>query len=266
MIKGIDVSKYQKDIDFKKVKADGVDFVIIRAGFGKAQEDPYFVANIKGAIEAGLKVGVYWFVYAKTSTDIIANAKMCDATLRNFKDKLDLGVWCDFENDSDKYAGRTLSLKERTAWVKCFMDLLFAQGYKVGLYANPDYLDNKLGNLSQYSLWLAWYTDKKEKIKKYTPYIWQYTSKGKVNGIKGYVDMNYLFDKEETLKDTVTKKGIVATNGSNLMLRAGKSTKDKILARIPNGSEIEIVETGDWYKVIYGDTVGYCFGKYVSEV
>lgn len=264
MIKGIDVSKWQRDIDFNKVKADGIDFVIIRAGTGKSTEDPYFSKNIRGAIDAGLKVGVYWFIYAKTSNDIIVNAKMCDAVLRNYKDSITLGVWADFEYDSDKYCARQLSVKERTAWVKLFLDTLYAKGYKVGVYANKDYKDNKFGNLSQYSLWFARYTDDESKVQNYNPFMWQFTDKGKVNGIKGNVDMNYLMTVVSGTKDYV---GTVTTNGSNLMLRNEPNTKGQILKKIPNGSEVKIIArpTEGWLFVEFEGVQGYCFGKYVKE-
>ena len=77
--KGIDVSQYQQNIDFKKVKASGVDFVIIRAGFGKYanQKDPYFESHYKAAKAAGLKVGAYWYSYAATVAEAKAEAQTC---------------------------------------------------------------------------------------------------------------------------------------------------------------------------------------------
>jgi len=265
---GIDVSKHNGSIDFNKVKADGYDFVIIRAGYGKSNKDTNFADNVKKALSAGLKIGAYWFIYAKTSNDIIANVRMAHATLNNYKDKLEMGVWADYEYDSDRYVGRQLSVQERTAWVKTFIEGMKSNGYDCGLYANPDYLDNKFGNLKSYKLWIARYTDNADKVKDYKPFMWQYTSYGKVNGIKGNVDLN----KCEWLGLTAPKKccGVVATNGSNLMLRAGASTKDKILKKIPNGKHIGILDKdkydGEWYKVCYENTIGYAFSKYIKEI
>lgn len=262
---GIDVSKHNGSIDFNKVKADGYDFVIIRAGYGKSNKDSNFADNVKKALSAGLKIGAYWFIYAKTSNDIIANVRMAHATLNNYKDKLEMGVWADYEYDSDRYVGRQLSVQERTAWVKAFIEGMKSNGYDCGLYANPDYLDNKFGNLKSYKLWISRYTDNVNKVKDYKPYMWQYTSYGKVNGVKGSVDINKLFEKP--IEEPKKYYGIVTTNGSNLMLRAGKSTKDKILKKIPNGKQVEILDKycGDWYKIKYEGTVGYAFAKYVKE-
>lgn len=262
---GFDISKHNGSIDFNKVKADGYDFVIIRAGYGKSTKDSRFDENIRKALNAGLKVGVYWFIYAKTSNDILANAKMAVATIGNWKDKITMGVWADYEYDSDKYIGRMLSIQERTAWVKAFCNYMIDKGYECGVYANPDYLDNKFGNLKSYKLWIARYTTDESKVKDYNPVIWQYSSTGKIAGINGNVDL----DKCEWLGITKPKKccGIVTTKGSNLMLRAGASTKDVILKKIPNGKQVGILEKlGDWYKVCYEDTVGYAFAKYISEV
>lgn len=267
---GFDISKHNGSIDFNKVKAEGYDFVIIRAGYGKSTKDSRFDENIRKALNAGLKVGVYWFIYAKTSNDILGNAKMAIATVGNYKDKITMGVWADYEYDSDKYAERQLSKAERTAWVKAFCDYMIDKGFDCGVYANPDYLDNKFSNkLNEYKLWIARYTNDESKVTGYKPYMWQYSSTGKVNGINGNVDLNKIIDSQEKPIDTKPKcYGIVTTKGSNLMLRAGKSTKDTILKKIPNGKQVEILDKycGDWYKVCYEDTIGYAFAKYISEV
>lgn len=265
---GIDVSKHNGSIDFNKVKADGYDFVIIRAGYGKSTKDSKFDDNIRKALAAGLKVGAYWFIYAKTGNDILGNVKMAHAVLNNWKDNITMGVWADYEYDSDKYVGRQLSVQERTAWVKAFIEGMKGNGYDCGLYANPDYLDNKFGNLKAYNLWIARYTTDENKVKDYKPFMWQYSSTGKVNGINGNVDLN----KCEWLGLTAPKKccGIVTTNGSNLMLRNEPSTKGQILKKIPNGKQIGILDkdkySGKWYKVRYEDTTGYAFSKYIKEI
>ena len=262
---GFDISKHNGSIDFNKVKADGYDFVIIRAGYGKSTKDSRFDENIKKALNAGLKVGVYWFIYAKTSNDILANAKMAVATIGNWKDKITMGVWADYEYDSDKYVGRMLSVQERTAWVKAFCNYMIDKDYDCGVYANPDYLDNKFGNLKSYKLWIARYTTDESKVKDYNPVIWQYSSTGKIAGINGNVDL----DKCDWLGLTEPKKscGIVTTNGSNLMLRNEPSTKGTILAKIPNGKQVGIINkpTDGWYFIRYQDKQGYAFAKYIKE-
>lgn len=265
---GIDVSKHNGSIDFNKVKADGYDFVIIRAGYGKSTKDSRFDENIKKALNAGLKVGVYWFIYAKTSNDIIANVKMAHAVLNNWKETLTMGVWADYEYDSDKYVGRQLSVQERTAWVRAFVEGMKDNGYDCGVYANPDYLDNKFGNLKSYKLWIARYTTDESKVKDYNPVMWQYSSTGKIAGINGNVDIDKLLEEpiEEPVED-VKCYGIVTTKGSNLMLRNEPSTKGTILEKIPNGKQVEIINrpTDGWYFVRYNDKQGYAFAKYIKE-
>ena len=198
MIKlGIDVSKHQGLIDWKKVAACGIEFAIIRAGYGKNTVDPYFVENICGAQTAGLKIGVYWFVYALNEQDALANAEKFHNTIESYKDIIDLKVWCDYEYDSDNYSIKNdvvQNKESRTRIVKTFLHYLEEKGWDVGVYANPDYLNTKFEDLSEYPLWLAKYGSDKGK---FYPFMWQYSSKGTVLGINGNVDMNHLYVEEE---------------------------------------------------------------------
>ena len=195
-MKGIDVSKHQGLIDWKKVANAGIEFAIIRAGFGKSTVDQYFIENIVGSHTAGLKVGVYWFIYALNEQDAIKNAEMFHKTIAPYKDAITMGVFADYEYDSDSYAkknGIVHSVATRTKIVKAFLNCLKEKGWEVGNYANPDYIKNKFNDLSEYPLWLAWYGATEEKAKGYKPIMFQYTSEGKVDGIKGNVDMNYFY-------------------------------------------------------------------------
>ena len=198
MIKsGIDVSYHQGTIDWKKVKESGVEFSIIRAGYGKNTTDEKFIENIVGAHTAGLEIGIYWFIYALNEKDAIENAKRCIDTIALYKDIITLKVWCDYEYDSDNYSIKNnvvQSKESRTKIVKAFLHTLEEHGYDVGLYANPDYLNNKFLELSEYPLWLARYSSEKGD---YEPFMWQYSSKGSVPGIKGNVDMNHLYAVDE---------------------------------------------------------------------
>lgn len=196
-MKGIDVSKYQGNINWAKVKAAGIKFVIIRAGYGKTTVDSKFKRNIEGAIAQGLHVGVYWFIYGINEFDIFRNAKKFHETIAPYKDHIDMKVWCDFEYDTDKKAnkqGKVFTKEERTALVKYFCKYMSDYGYDVGVYANPDYLKNKFNDVSEYPLWLALYASNK---RNYHPFMWQHTSKGKVAGIIGNVDMNICYGEVE---------------------------------------------------------------------
>ena len=196
-MKGIDVSYHQGMIDWKKVKASGIDFVIIRAGYGKNTMDEKFIENIVGATTAGIKnIGIYWFIYASGIADARLNAEKCQEIIRLHKEHINLKIWADWEYDSDKRNPQTKV--GRTAIVKTFLHAMEEKGYDVGVYANPDYLENKFEDLSEYPLWLAKYSSDKGE---YTPYIWQYSSKGSVQGINGNVDMNILYEENASVKN-----------------------------------------------------------------
>ena len=193
--KGIDVSYHQGIIDWQKVKNDGVTFAIIRAGYGKTQMDKKFIENICGANTSGIEVGIYWFIYAKNVSEAIENADRCHACISLYKGIIKHKVWADWEYDSDKRNPQTKA--GRTAIVKAFCERLESHGYDVGVYANPDYMKSKfdMSQLSKYPLWLAKYSSSKGS---YNPFMWQYSSKGNVSGIKGNVDMNIMYGVEST--------------------------------------------------------------------
>lgn len=193
VIKGIDVSYYQGNIDWKKVKESGISFAILRAGYGKSTVDKKFVRNIEECIKYNIPVGVYWFIYATNIQEVLINAQKCMSLIAPYKDKITMKVWCDFEYDTDanaKKRGVVFTKEMRTSMVKAFCDAVKSGGYEVGVYANPDYLNTKFNDLSMYPLWLAKYSSTKGDI---DCDIWQYSSKGKVNGISGYVDMNIYY-------------------------------------------------------------------------
>lgn len=190
-MQGIDISSYQIVEDWNAVKNSGVEFVIFRAGWGKTNIDSSFKKHIEGALSVGLKVGVYWFLYAKNEADVLKNAEKCDKVIAPYKDKIKMRVWCDWEYDSDKYfAG--LDKKTRTAWVVKFCEALKDKGYEVGVYANRDYLLNYFDDLSAYPLWYAFYSSKKDR----DCLIWQSSSKGKIAGIGGNVDLDTSYEAE----------------------------------------------------------------------
>lgn len=189
---GIDVSKYQPSINWAAVKSSGVDYVIIRCGYrgsstGALIEDPYFKSHIKGAKAAGLKVGVYFFTTALTEAEAVEEASMCAYLCNGYG--LDFPIFMDCESSPrDGYNG--MSASQRTAIIKAFCNTVKSAGYSAGVYANKTWLSSymKAGELSGYKIWLAQYNSAPTYSGKYD--MWQYTSKGSVNGISGYVDMN----------------------------------------------------------------------------
>ena len=186
-IKGIDVSKHQGVIDWKKVKAGGVEFAIIRIGYGGSApvKDERFEENYKNAKGNGIKVGVYLYSYADSESDLIKEYESVIDWLGN-RD-LDLPVYFDVE---DKKMS-SLSKSVLSNYVKTFCDKIEKAGYWAGIYANKNWLENKLdmNYLKDYTVWLAQWTNSPTYKGSYA--MWQYTSNGKVDGIGGRVDMNY---------------------------------------------------------------------------
>lgn len=182
IVKGTDISKWQGAVDFVKMKQMGIEFVIIRAGYGET-EDKMFTAYINAALMAGLAVGVYWFIYAKDGDGAKKNADKFEQIVRPYKDKITCGAWADWEYDSDKKAG-ALTVAQRSNIVDKFCQIMVTYGYEVGIYANKDYINNKFTEklIAKYPLWYAQYNAQMDaaayKGKNRKPYMWQYSSKG----------------------------------------------------------------------------------------
>ncbi len=195
--KGIDVSKHQGTIDWKKVAEDGVEFAFIRValrgyGTGKLVEDEYFDRNIKGAINAGIKVGVYVYSQAITEEEALEEANFVLDKIAPYK--LDCPVVYDVElvAGADGRMNR-LTPEERTQMALIFCQTIENAGYKPMIYHNMEMaaLKINLEALEGYDKWFAYYNQNM-----YYPYqydVWQYSEKGRVNGIKGDVDLNISF-------------------------------------------------------------------------
>lgn len=196
MLKGIDISKHQGSIDFKRVKADGIGFVIIREGYRKVI-DPRFLEYVKGARAAGLPIlGVYHFIY----TDGATPTEGAQSTIANLKkagfDPVDTWIFADIEEDTWLKNKQKCTLELCTAYVKEYLDTLKAAGCKkLGIYTNNDYHLNYLdwSILAEYKskVWLADYTGGPDR-----PCVLQQTSdKGYVDGINDTVDTDLLIDE-----------------------------------------------------------------------
>lgn len=212
--KGIDISYWQETVDFEKVKNDGIDFVILRQGYRK-QTDSKFFEYVEGAKKAGLEIhGVYHFCYALNAKDAKEEAKLCLSDIKKAKlDKNKIIVFYDFEYDTVKKAaaaGVTLGKTQCIEFTNAFCEYITSKGYKAGIYCNQDYYKNMYdaATLSKYPIWLAQYNDK---APVHECLYQQYSSKGKVDGIKTNVDMNWYFGKEDV------KMGTTATDILNTM-------------------------------------------------
>ncbi len=197
---GIDVSSHQKEIDWEKVAASGVEFVMIRVGYrgygaeGTLNLDPYFQQNILGASQAGLKIGVYFFSQAITAIEAAEEAQFVLNALGGFP--LTYPVVYDWETVSSSGA-RTKGL-DNTILTDCavtFCEMVAASGYEPMIYYNlpVGYNHYQLDRLTAYDKWFAQYTSKNKPDMYYDYRIWQYTDSGSVPGIEGKVDMNIAF-------------------------------------------------------------------------
>lgn len=187
---GIDVSQFQGVIDWQAVKDSGIDFAIIRAGYGKElnQVDPYFYRNIEGAQAVGIDVGIYWYSYADDTATARREAEVCYEIIKNYS--LDYPVYFDIEES--KHANMTIA--QTSAIVDTFCTEMENRGYFVGVYSYANFLQSHVYRsvLEKYDIWVAQYS---ENLTAYNGHysMWQYSSTGQVNGIGGNVDVNYCY-------------------------------------------------------------------------
>ncbi|MBP5197786.1 MAG: glycoside hydrolase family 25 protein [Lachnospiraceae bacterium] len=194
---GIDVSKWNGDIDWDKVKNDGVNFAIIRIGYrgsvtGALVEDPYFKANIDGAKQSKVDTGIYFFTQAVNEVEAVEEAS---AVLNLLGDKkIDYPIFIDTEGAGGNGRADGLDKEMRTKVCEAFCRTIENAGYTAGVYASRNWFNNNLdtSKLEKYKIWLAEYRS----VPLYGGYYdcWQYTSKGSVDGIKGRVDLNLWYE------------------------------------------------------------------------
>ena len=190
---GVDVSAYQGKIDWKKVKASGIDFAIIRLGYrgyesGKLVEDDYAKANLKGAMEAGLKVGAYFFSQALSIKETDEEIKFILKILGDTK--LEMPLVLDWEIPANTARTRNMDATTLTDIQRHFCGQVRDKGYQPMIYFNWHQSEKLyyLSELEEYPFWLALYQDRMTYPWKIE--MWQYTDKGKVPGIQGNVDLN----------------------------------------------------------------------------
>ena len=201
-MKGVDISQHNGDVDFGRVKSAGIEFVILRAGYGKciSQIDVDFYRNYKNAKENGLKVGAYWYSYASNPDEALLEAKVFCEVVKGLD--FDLPLYYDIEEN--------VSLKQATANIQSFCNYLESQGYFAGVYANANAFNNFIDSSikSRYTTWLAHWSDKPAFV---SP-MWQNSSTGRIDGVKGYVDTDIAND--ELLKWVKQRGGEIPASNS----------------------------------------------------
>lgn len=202
--KCIDISRHNGAVDFKKVKAAGINNVILRCGFTgygsalKCKKDEKFETNYKNAKDAGLNVGAYYYAVATTEAHADKEAAFVLSLLKG--KQFELPVYYDVEDNHDTDAAgvhpqnmQTIGKKKLTAVVNRFCSTVEKAGYFTGFYTSTWWANQLLDMsvLKRYTLWLAQWNEKPTYKGDFG--VWQYTSKGKVAGVYGYVDMNEIY-------------------------------------------------------------------------
>lgn len=192
---GIDVSKWQQDIDWQKVAEDGVEFAILRMGYqngfdGEISIDPYFEKNVKGCMENNIPISVYLSSYAKTATEAKSQADWICGKLKEYNYS-NVNISFDWEN-WNSFNKLGLSLNDINNIADTFMDECVNQGYNAMLYGSKTYLEAVWKNEKNYPVWLANYVDETSYSGKYR--VWQFSQTGIVSGVKGKVDINVMYE------------------------------------------------------------------------
>lgn len=188
----VDVSEHNGTLDWAKIKKAGIDAAIIRTGYGTSHTDKQFYNNMDGAIKQGIHIGVYHFSYALSVEGARKEAEFVIKLLKQYKDKIELPVYFDFEYDTVTYAkkqGVTLGKNAFNTHCVAFCEAVKAAGYKPGVYYNRDYYNTmvSLSSVGGYSQWYAQYASAPS-ISDYD--LWQFSSSYTIDGCPGKFDMS----------------------------------------------------------------------------
>lgn len=212
MKRGIDVSVFQSGINWEKVRASGVDFAMVKATQGRSEQNPalrmftdsFFIRNMIGAQKSGIRIGVYHYLTAQTVTEAIEEAEYYLSAISPYKSAVSLYAAVDVES---RYLPADKSML--TMIINAFCKRVQRAGFTPMVYTNPNFLKNRIGDISVWPLWLALWRDKKfvpSKEDYPNIRIWQYGSES-VDGIGGKTDADYeIQEKTEKVKNEETIK------------------------------------------------------------
>lgn len=270
MLKGLDLSEHNGNVDFTKVKNSGISFVILRVGWIGNKEnhtlDKKFEEYYNNAKANGLKVGFYVYSYVENETAMLS-------AINWIRNKIsgktrELPIFLDVE---DKQISG-LSKELQTNLCKYFCDNF----ENSGVYANLDWFKNKLNvsELTNYKIWLAQWTSASSHSADFKVDLWQYTSKGKVDGITGKVDMNYCLNCEENTEQITGQLSLIDI--ANAVIRGEFGNGEERKTRLKNaGYNYDEVQakvnelmgvSGVSYKVKAGDTLSEIAQKFDTTV
>lgn len=223
-MKGVDISVYQKNVNYLSLKANAIDFAIIRAGYGKneSQKDNMFEKHYAGCVYAGIKVGAYLYSYASTIEGARLEAENCLKFIRN--KKFDLPIFYDVEDKNQQNIDKNIL----TEMCKVFCDTIIKAGYQAGVYANLYWFNNKINvkELEKYNIWLAEWNNKI--TAKFRVDIWQYDV-GYTKGYSGKIDKDIAYKEypqsyPQPVEKSVYKVGNTYTTQVVLKVRSGAGT------------------------------------------
>lgn len=210
---GIDLSYHNGNIDFNAVKKSGIDFVILRSSY-RDSTDAKFFEYVEACKKTGIKIrGIYHFLYGLNIAEVKKEAKLAVKLAKKAGLPKSTRIFADFEYDTVKKAaekGVILNRGECNSHTVAFCQTVASLGYETGIYTNLDYYKNMYDKdvLTKWPIWLADYSGEPDFACLYQ----QYTSKGSIPGISGYVDMNYFFQNQSDVSATSRNKVVQLVN------------------------------------------------------
>ena len=276
-LRGIDVSAYNTVTNYQEVAKEGIRVAILRITEKGNAVDPTFERNDKGFREAGIKTGVYKYSYALNVSQAQEEARKVLGVLKGRT--LDFPVFYDMEWSQQ----RILSKGELTDIVKAFREVIVEGGYPFGIYCNLDWYRNVLDTKAlPYDYWLASYpyNDRGVIVESLRPSVgigWQYSSKGQIRGISGYVDLDVFYKDNFGEKEEVQeyKVWVGRCTGNAVNVRSGPGLEYQNIPGYPTlnkGNLVDVIGSakdtkGDtWYRVLIAKKYkGYVYYKYMSR-
>lgn len=299
---GIDVSRYQGQIDWDQVASSGIQFAMIRVGYrtqatGLLNEDPFARYNLQEAQRVGIKVGAYFFSTAVNATEAVEEAEFTTNILDKYQITYPVAYDCEGYNKADSRQ-KGLDKATRTALAVTFLDTIAARGYTPMFYSSKNAMNNSrdwdMATLAaKYKVWVAWYPELPFPQTPACDYngvyaMWQYTQKATIAGINGGVDVNVAYFSYSGDAEAKDKSGApvieanpmgnvqftdvyeVVTAKNELNLRTVPSTDDPntVVVKIKNGDMIFRTGVGNngWSRVVLNGQVLYAYSSYLIKV
>lgn len=242
--KAVDISYHDGVVDFEKLK-NAVDYVIIRCGYGQddvSQDDEQWERNVSECERLEIPYGVYFYSYAKTKANIEGEVNHCLRLLKGHNPTLP--VFFDSEEKGTQYVAKYNA--------KRFCDAMLTNGYKAGIYASKSWYEKNIGESWGYDLWIARYANA---LDMNGVDIWQYSSNGRVDGINGRCDVNYVY-KDYTYKSASNNNNMIGgINGMNALFKDTESGNWYWF----NGDKVRLIKDGaclEILKKIHLDSTG----------